>query len=426
MVKLHGSYSECAKFSTAILLILSVLFFPSAMFAVDPHTTTAQGEDVAEYRRFLEEKYDIRFAGTITKGQFMAGVATLLNLPMMDENRVKSDQALTQSVAVSIAVRAAGLQELAATYSTAKVNHTLRRLQMHSDALGIREAQELAVAVDTDMLPSSLYTNFKPNDAADEQLVYTLLGKILAMKGLYKQYIGHLNDPDIYSKLISAYRQSNRIEAPKLQKLMNKAMELQLITGYSVKDTRYDSNFIPALSLVYGHSDVKHMVQIIGLLRSEGLRAKVQMEPKTSAYILREQDEPDPNAIPMENGGYITYAKEYDLKFEFATEKDKAAFHRIVSTYATIDEQDESGLIYGSWWQPLYYSTTELQHYEAVTNNIIEDEESPYYVNTFTRNDDSMRVVEGLLEIDPDVAIHSYPLWIDKPIYDYLHGEASY
>jgi len=93
------------------------------------------------------------------------------------------------------------------------------------------------------------------------------------------------------------------------------------------------------LSITYGHSDFKHALQLVGLLRSEKIKAKIQFEPKTSAFIyLKEWGEPGESdlyeVVEIENGNYIEYAKEYDLAFEFASAADKNRFDKIILSYA--------------------------------------------------------------------------------------------
>ncbi|WP_238327495.1 hypothetical protein [Paenibacillus gorillae] len=39
-------------------------------------------------------------------------------------------------------------------------------------------------------------------------------------------------------------------------------------------------------------------------------------------------------AVLTENGNYINYAKEYDIKFEFVNTADKAQFDKIIWSYA--------------------------------------------------------------------------------------------
>lgn len=453
------------KLLAAFLLSFSLLFTQATAFAATPEAvattstavqvSAAHGDGAAQYKQFLQEKYDIELSGTVTKGQFIAAVADIFDyepssgkeVSFTDLNAdqplfqaaaalyergilagpaIEADQPLTNYVAVAIALRAADLKELALTYPAAKADNALAKLNVKKGALGVKAAQEVAAAFDTGLLPAKLGTGFKPGAVASDELIHTLLGQVLITKGLYKQYIGYTSDSDIYAKLSTAYEISDLIDAPKLQKLVNTALEQELITGYNIKDTRFDANFIDSLSLIYGHSDFKHALQLIGLLRSEGIDAKVQFEPKTSAFLfLAEWGDPGPNVVQIENGNYIAFAKEYDLAFEFATAADKASFDGIIEQFAKKNAADQQGLIYGSWWQPLYYSSTELGNYEQITNNLISDPDSTFTVNPFSLNEDSEKVVNGLKAIDPDAIITPFKFWVDKPFFRYLHGESA-
>ncbi|WP_139992447.1 hypothetical protein [Paenibacillus paridis] len=456
MRKTQANYT---KLLAALLLSFSVLFTQSTAFAATAVTTaavtatTSQEDGVPQYKQFLKEKFDVSLSGTVTKGDFIKAVADALGYKASGKEVVFSDlksgdelfasaaalyekgilsgpsiqgeQVLTTSVAVAIAVRAADLKELAYTYPAAKVNKALAKLNVASSVLGTKGAQEVAVAVDNGLLTSDLYASFKPKAAASDQLIHTLLGKVLITKGLYKQYLGYINDADIFAKLSTAYETSDIINAPKLQELVNTALKQDLITGYNIKDSRFNANFIDELSLIYGHSNFKHAIQLIGLLRSEGINAKVQFEPKTSAFIfLAEWGTPGPNVVKIENGNYINYDKEYDLEFEFANASDKAAFNDIINKYAKKNEDGQTGLIASSWWQPLYYSQTKLADYEIITNNFITDPDSPYTVNPFSLNENSEKVVAGLKAIDPNATITPTQFWVDKPFFRYLHGES--
>jgi hypothetical protein len=450
MTKLQASY---AKILIAVIFTFSIVFSQTAAYAAQPIATVSQADGAADYKQFLQEKFKVSFNGTITRGQFIEAIATILSYKptgkeviftdlksddklfpaaaALYENGilagpgVQADQPLSSIAAVSIAVRAAGLKELAYTYPTNKVTLGLKLINQSSKGLNTKLAQELTAAVDTGLLPAEQASSLKPTKAADDQLINTLLGKILVTKGLYKHYIGYVNDADIYAKLSNAFVTSDIIHAPKLQLLVNTALEQNLITGYSLKDSRFNPNFISSLSLIYGHSDLNHAIQLIGLLRSEGLNAKVQFEPKTSAFIfLKEWGDPGPNVVQIANGNFISYAKEYDLEFEFATKEQKAAFQGAILAYAKKNVKDQTGLIASSWFQPLYYSSTELKDYEVITNNYITDKDSTYTVNPFSLNEDSAKVVAGFKAIDPNAIVTPYKFWVDKPFFNYLHGEA--
>lgn len=443
-----------SQWTVALLAAFALLFTATASHAA-PLTASEHALDgAAEYKLFLDDKFDVRLDGKLNKGNFIEAVADVLNIDAPKDKAVFADLSpsdelydaaaalyekgilqgpsiggelpLTNVVAVSIAIRAADLKELAYTYPSAKVDNALNQLGISAAGLGEHVAQELAAAVDTDFIPAEYRQGFSPSATADEAFANVLLGKVLETKGLYKNYIGYISDADIIAKLNQAYATSDIIQAPNLQKLVNTALEQELITGYNLKDSRFESNFVDELALTYGHSDLKHAIQLIGLLRSEGLDAKVQFEPKTSAFVhLLEWGDPGPNVVQIENGNFIAYSKEYDLEFEFAEKKDKEAFQAVILAYAKKNEADQAGLIANSWWQPLYYSATELADYEVITNNLVTDPDSPYTVHPFSLNEQSEAVVEGFKAIDPDAVITPYKFWVDVPFFNYLNGEST-
>ncbi|MFX3634818.1 MAG: hypothetical protein ACE3L7_31860 [Candidatus Pristimantibacillus sp.] len=409
-----------------------------------------------ENQLFLQEKYGISFqSAAISKGQFLVAVAAILDLGkpssspvfadlnetspyysaaaalyehgILTSSTVQVDQPLTAAASLYIAVKAAELKELASTYSKEKTEAALKKLNLSAKGIPTSAAQELATAVDTGLLPTSLYQEIKGRNAS-AALSEALLVNILSFKGQYKHYIGYTSDDQIFSKLTDAYHTSNLIQAPELQQVVDSALKQALVTGYNLKDARYDANFVDSLTLTYGHDNLKHAIQLIGLLRSEGLNAKVQLEPKTSAFIyLKEWGEPvetnDYKVVQIDNGNYIAYAKEYDIKFEFNNAADKTRFQPIILQYAKKNSEDQTGLIASSWWQPLYYSLTELKEYEQITNNVIVGSDH-YYAQSFSLNKDAAAIVEGFTKLNPSLKIESYKFWVDKPFFNYLNGES--
>ncbi|SFE27162.1 hypothetical protein SAMN05216378_2958 [Paenibacillus catalpae] len=447
---LSGSLALSLLFSSALPLSVAEAAAVQTN-AVQQSSTTA----IAENELFLQEKYGIAFqAGSVTKGQFLQHIAKILKLESAESSpaftdlnadspyytsaaalyeqgiitslKVDASQPLQASSALYIAVKAAGLAELAHTYPLKKTTGALKQIGYSPAGLSLSAAQELAAAVHSGLLPSSLYKEVK-GKAASPELAETLLVQILSIKGDYKHYIGYTSDADIYGKLADAYNTSDIIQSPELQTVVDTALKQNLVTGYNLKDDRYDANFVDSLSLTYGHDNLKHAVQLIGLLRSEGIRAKVQFEPKTSAFIyLKEWGEPVQSdsykVVQIENGNYIAYAKEYDLKFEFNNAADKARFQSVILQYAKKNSEDQTGLIASSWWQPLYYSLTKLDDYIQITNNKITGK-GHYYAQSFSLNEPSAAIAEGFKQLGAGLHIQSYPIWVDKPFFNYLNGE---
>ncbi|MBW5447711.1 hypothetical protein GE107_16780 [Cohnella sp. CFH 77786] len=449
-------------------IILAKLLLVGALGAVTVSASVAQAADPSrsaavapaetsnEYGLFLKEKLGIDLPEEPKKGDFLAALADALRIeptaepvafkdlpassPYFDDAKalfqhgiittenVQASVRLTAENAVQIAVKAAGLQELADTYPAAKVEQAFAKLKLNPVRFTPRSAQVIAAAADTGLLPAEYYGELRGKLAASEPLSVVLIGKVLSLKGLYKHYVGYVSDPDIYNKLTDAYTASDIIRSDSLQKVVDAALEQNLVTGYNLKDARYDANFVESLSLVYGHSDWKHALQLIGLLRSEGIDAKVQFEPKTSAFVyLKDWGDPGTSDLfevrQIANGNYIEYAKEYDLAFEFRNAADKERFNQIILAYAKKNSEDQPGLIAGSWWQPLYYSLTELPDYKQITNNKITA--GHYYAQSFSLKEQSQAVIDGFKKVDPKVEVEHYDFWTDVPFFNYLNGDSK-
>ncbi len=446
------------KLLLSLALGAALLLQPLAAQPVSALSTTAYNEltSAAEYSAFLQDKYGIQIGEQLTRGDFIRDVAAVLPAKEVTDNAVafsdlaatdslhaaasklyklgilngpaiEAKQPLTNLAAILIAVRASDLKELAYSYPEAKADKALAKLPANTASFSLKTKQELAAALNTGLLPEAYWSKLTLSQAASTELAQVLLGKIVSFNGQYKHYIGTIRDHDIYTKLQDAYRTSNIIQIPTLQNVVDTALKQNIVTGYNLKDSRYDANFIESLSITYGHSDLKHAIQLIGLLRSEGLDAKVQLEPKTSAFIhLKEWGEPyeseTAKVVQIDNGNYITYAKEYDLQFEFQSAADKAAFQDIILTYAKKNQKDQPGLIAGSWWQPLYYSQTKLDDYKVIANNKIVD--GHYYAQSFSLAGKAQAVKDGFAKVDPSVKVESYTFWVDAPFFNYLNGES--
>ncbi|MFC4102546.1 hypothetical protein [Paenibacillus xanthanilyticus] len=419
------------------------------------HPSSSKAALTENYALFLQDKFGIQFDSSPTRGSFILALVTALELTAKsedaaadtDESRlasaiealrkngivsttdIQADQALTSLQAVFLAVKAAELKELAYTYPKEKAAASLKRAKLNLAQFGtLTAAQEVAAAIDTGLVDPAFYNQLSPGTKASAAFSAALLGRVLEAKGLYKHYLGETSDYDIYAKLTDAYRTSDILDGGELEEIASGALKQGLVTGYNLKDSRYDANFVDALSLTYGHSDLKHAIQLIGLLRSEGIDAKVQFEPKTSAFVhLIEWGEPQPSEDyqyeKLDNGNYIASAKEYDIAFEFETAADKERFQPVILKYAKKNSEDAQGLISGSWWQPLYYSHTKLADYDVITNNKLLGD-GYVYAQSFSLNKDSAAVIAGFKKLNPNANVISYEFWVDHPFHNYLTGES--
>ncbi|MBB3112301.1 hypothetical protein FHS18_004387 [Paenibacillus phyllosphaerae] len=455
--------SKKALAATLSLSLLAAIPAP-ALAAAAPAAVAAQANQstaaasTENYALFLSSKLGITFGTAPTRGAFIIAIAQALQLTsdsadavaftdlassspvapaasalynkgIIQSKSVLAEQRLSALQAVFLAVKAAELKELAYTYPADKVAAALKRAKLTATQLGsLTAAQEIAAAIDTGLVEPADYGQLTPGAPASAGFAAKLLGRVLETQGLYKHYIGETSDFDIYAKLTDAYRTSDIIDGGELESVVDGALQQGLVTGYNLKDSRYDANFVDSLAITYGHSDLKHAIQLIGLLRSEGIHAKVQFEPKTSAFVhLIEWGEPEPSSDyqykKLDNGNYIASAKEYDIAFEFDSAADKARFQPVILQYAKKNSEDVQGLISGSWWQPLYYSNTELADYDIITNNKLIGSGS-VYAQSFSLTKDAEAVSEGFKKLNPDAKIVSYNFWVDHPFHNYLTGES--
>lgn len=372
----------------------------------------------------------VKWNGTITIGSFIDQLAKVV--PVDKESLLagqKVDAGLSVQTAVSLTVKAADLKELAYTYSEEKTGKALERAKIvykKDGSIDLKSAQSLAVAIDLDIISPFFFPDLAANQAVTAEQATHLIEKVLELKGKSKNYLGKVSDEDIYGKLYHAWEASNLMDAPELRKVVDQVLKSNVITGYNLKDTRFHANFDPELSLTYGHSEITHAIQLVGLLHSEGLDATVQFEPKTSAFIyLKEWGEPketpDYKVVQIENGNYIAYAKEYDISFEFSNQKDKERFDTLINKYAKKNEENQQGLLLGSWWQPLYSSRVEVTNYKEIANNVIT--KGSYIAQSFSLSEKSSSVISEFKKLDSTVEITVHPLWVDQPFYNYLVGE---
>lgn len=424
--------------STAAVLAAAISFpyaahaQGSATQAATPLELSVSSAHVAktDYTSYVTQQYGIKLSGTVTRGQFAAALSKVVSSTGNQAAALPAGGSkLAAWEAISAAVTAAEQKELAATYSEDKVAASWSKAGLSyqkGGSISLAAAQDLAVAIDLGLVKTDVIASVKATGDVTADLAYQLLGKVAEFKGHYQNYLGTIASEDIYGKVVQAWNELQIIKAGELQELVDGILKQDLITGYNLKDAAFDPRFDPKRTITYGHSDIVHAIQLIGLLKSEGIDAKVQLEPKTSAFIyLKEWGEPvqtdDYQVVQIENGNYIAYSKEYDLSFEFASQEDKERFQPLVLQYAKKNEEDATGLLRGSWWQPLYYSLTELADYPVITNNFVQD--GRHIVQTFSLNEDSTAVVNAFKKIGNSVEVETYQFWVDQPFYNYLKGD---
>lgn len=400
--------NKLIKVLTLVLALVCLLTF--AAFA---------DEDEMKAAAYLSEYYGIELGEDVTLEDVNAALTALGEEPIETE----------MDVVVALA-KIAGCEELALSY-------------IHDDA----PDKAAKVLADEDMELTEEEAAYAPYvaclldmDVIDDDATFAeMLYKALEIGGKGRHYIGRVSDDDILSVLNAQLNTFINFDNEQLTNLGTEIVLRGATTGYNLKYAGYDANFLNDYTLQYGHSDYTHAVQLIALMESEDFDAYIQIEPKVSVYEYMiewgEPGEPTPTYAVKQvtEDRYLCYAMEYDMKLEFDTIEEKEAFHSLIETYAKkYDESyDAEGnltekLIAGSWWQPLYSSTTEMQNEEfgLLYDNVIYDASGMYSIHPFSLPDATQAIADVVAEVEPELAVSLVEIHVNPAFYRYITGES--
>lgn len=372
---------------------------------------------------YLESRYEINlFDATIEPSIFIENCETISGVDLSDVTDV-----------VVALVKASGFEELAQTYSIEKAKERLSYYGVNH--IGSFDAKYIACALDAKLIDSEIISKLVKADEIDGSVAATLLMNVAQVNGSARNYLGKISDEDILNKVATAFNSYYIYSDNNLDVVGKKLVESKASTGYNLKKDGFNSNFIPELTIKYGHSDEKHLKQLIALLNSEGIDAKIQIEPKVSIYqyLLEWGPIPEPSysyyVEQYSDDLYLVHALEYDALFEFENEADLLDFNRIIEQYSKKSEQNQKDgsdvkLIAGAWWQPLY-STTVMHDEEAY--KVIYDSvatENGYSIHPFCleENKDELATI---MQTYTDAPIVLNKMYVNNAFYRYLSGESS-
>ena len=294
--------------------------------------------------------------------------------------------------------RTATVANVATAVNTAAgIVHLENTLRTH----GTAEAPVVAAKA-ANLLPTGyggVFTATELNEAAFQVAAYL---------GLTRGYVGRMSDEDIFAKLDTVW---NAIPAAMilddgLRAIGGRLLDEGVATGFSIRNKAYSVSFIPERTLLYSHSNLMHVKQLIALLKAQGIDGRVALEPKTSWYWWEG----------------LQYGPEFDLLLEFTSAADKAKFDAIILANAQrADGVDTSELLLGSWWTPMYASDTPLESgYAEVVNHFVYLEGSDYYL---TSTGPKGSLSDAVIDIAEDMGASTkrVPQYAnDKFYYEYL------
>lgn len=391
-----------------------------------PEENTPQADSGAGDGEYLRVFFDVEVPdGTVDAAGFSENLKKVAG-----EEAPEVEGDLTWAGAVKAAVAAADYEELALSYPQEKVEERLEHYGVDAPAEEADGAY-IACALDVDLISREEGAMAAAQDALDKAGAEKLLMNIAQANGDGRNYLGMASDPDIYGKVDQMWNSFIIFDDGQLSEVGKTAVEQQVTTGYGIKSAAYDARFLPELTLQYGHSDIKHAHQLIGLLNSENMDAKIQLEPKISIYQYLLEWGPVPEPTPtyeVKQFGdlYLVYAVEYDLKLEFNNAEDMLRFDSVINEFAKKNEGNEEavGLIYGSWWQPLY-STTKTDMPEDAYHQIFDCvvTNGMYSIHPFALPEDKDSVVSQLKGLAGDLEVTPVERFCNTAFYSYLKGE---
>ncbi|MBP3911864.1 MAG: hypothetical protein ACLRY5_09170 [Zhenhengia sp.] len=385
--------------------------------------TEVENKETQNNARYLEVYFEINNIPEVISGEFFMNAMEKVSDHKFSD--LKDSDTVKFVEAVRLAVIGANFEELALGYKQDKITDKVT-VQINN-----QYAPYIACALDTGLINEVELENMTSNSIMSKEQAINLLMAVADANGKTRNFIGYTNESDIYGKLIKAREEAVLFENEKLQKIGEEAVLNGVTTGYNLLNSKYSANFIPELTLRYGHSTTTHALQLIGLLNSEGIVAKVQLEPKTSVFQYLPEWGDVPPATPdyrvevISEEFMLANSLEYDLVFEFETEDDKVRFNELVEAYAKKDDNNKEGegLLFASWWQPLYVSSVEMgEGYKEIYNNVITD--GDYSLNPFCLPQDKEAVLKGFEAIDATLEVEQVKIWCNDAFYRYLTGES--
>ena len=241
-------------------------------------------------------------------------------------------------------------------------------------------------------------------------------------KNLDENYLGFVADQSLVERIQKAWKNAKVIEDKDALAQLNAFIDKGYTTGYNLVRTDDKSGFNEDLMIRYGHSDIDHAIQLIYLMKREGFNPKVQLTPKTSAFVyLAEWGEPSYPVEKMASGKMVAMATEYNLDLEFKTKESKQKFMNLINQYAKKDAEDEKGLLIESWWQPFYRSYSKLEGYERLTETQVMI--NSYQADLMVLPENAKTQQQQVKQLAGEKSVKSNKVWVNPSFHRYMKGE---
>jgi hypothetical protein len=402
-------------------LLISMLLLTALLFG----NAIAESQTIADptNKEYLEYYYSIKLPeSSVDKVTFGSALSQITGKQV----HLNSNSEVFKAI-----IAATDLTELAHTYTTEKA---LSRLQHHGITAEIPSNMlaYVACALDAHLIEATVANRVLKTDKLDSYIAIDLLMSIANANGLARNYIGKVSDKDILMRISNAFNSFTLFSDGYLDEIGAIAVQQRASTGYNLKKNTNSAQFLPSRTIQYGHSNYSHLKQLTILLNSEGIDAKLQIEPKVSIYEYLLDWGPVPSPSPyymvLEFGQdfYLAYAVEYDAKFEFDSVDDLMRFDQIINTFAKKNDANQAkdstvSLLKGSWWQPLYSTTflADNEAYQEIVDCVLESD--GYSIHPFSLLENKQNLIDTLENLS-GLTVLPRPLFVNNAFYRYLTG----
>lgn len=331
----------------------------------------------------------------------------------------------TKLIRIALAIACVSLANT--TYAT---NYQDAVMQLGYSELAATFSREKALAISS--LPEEEKLSLPElKAAATLQLIGApIIGSIADSKALtefianYHQpdtaYLGQLNESSLYQRIESHWKTQSAAKPSSFALDLRQLIGQGIATGYNLITTPWPL-FAADRHIIYGHSDIDHAQQLLALLASEGLQARVGVSRKTSAFLYRDDwGTLSQSLIDLGNNRRLVEASEYDLHFEFPTAADKTQFVAAIDRYAKKDSANQTGLIRSAWWQPFYRSKNAAEGFASATQIAVSNGKETALLLALPNQ--APALVKAIQQLNPTWSVSPEAIWVNLAFHRYLHG----
>lgn len=234
-------------------------------------------------------------------------------------------------------------------------------------------------------------------------------------------YLGQLNESSLYQRIETSWKTENAVKPSAFALELRQLIGQGIATGYNLTTTPWPL-FAVDRHIIYGHSDIDHAQQLLALLASEGLQARVGFSRKTSAFLYRDDwGTLSQSLIDLGNKRRLVEASEYDLHFEFLTADDKKKFVVAIDRYAKKDSANQTGLIRSAWWQPFYRSKSVAEGFASATQIAVSDGKETALLLALPNQ--APALVKAIQQLNPAWSVSPEAIWVNLAFHRYLQGD---